>query len=212
MFARLTRTTAAAAALAAAGALALPSGASAQTYSYQGQPSYGYGQRYDYDRYPEHCQYDRGSRQGGGAVIGGTLGAIAGSQLAARGRRTEGSILGGVLGAAIGAGVGGDSACARGSTAYDYRYDQSRYGDDYRYRSDNRGYDYDRGYDDRRYDNDQRYDYDRYNSSGRTYDRYDRSYSSSYGHSSSCRTVEVRSRDHYGRVVTRYEQSCPDRY
>lgn len=209
MFARLAnRTAIAAAALAVAGLMVAPSTASAQSYTYQGPQNYGtgyYGDRYDYNRdgryndsryrsYDDYCRSDRGQRQGAGAVIGGALGAVAGSQMAARGRRTEGSILGGVLGAVVGAGVGNSSG-ARCDSAYD----QSRYSGGYGYQ----GYQtYDR-YDDRASDRyyDDRSDYRRYD------DRYDdRSYS--YSDSRSCRTVETRTRDYNGRLVTRSEQVC----
>lgn len=228
MFARLTLKTAATA-LAAAGALLVPTAASAQAYSYQGAQNYGsgaYSPRYDYDqsrygyqddRYGDQrygydsCRSDRSGRQGGGVAVGATLGAVAGSQLAARGRRTEGSILGGVLGAVVGAAVGGSSARDCGDQArYDYRYDQSGYGQP--------------RYDDRsRYGSQAPYSESYgYQSYDRGYDRdYDRSYQSGYGQSAygqsgysqtGCRTVEVRSRTYDGRYVTRYEQSCPDRY
>jgi hypothetical protein len=219
MLARLTTKTAAAAtALAAAGALLVPGAATAQTYSYQGPQNYGsggYDQRYDYDqsRYGDQrdyrgsyeCRADRSSRQGGGLAVGATLGAVAGSQLAARGRRTEGSILGGVLGAVIGAGVGGSSArdCGDNYGRYDYRYDEPRYGQSqYGYQS------YDRGYESDRYERSYQsgYDQSRY---GQSYDRY--GYGQS-GYQDGCRTVEVQSRDYNGRYVTRYEQSCPSRY
>lgn len=204
MFARLAnRTAIASAALAVAGLMIAPTAASAQSYTYQGPQNYGtgyYGDRYDYSRdgrygsYDDYCRSDRNQRQGAGAVIGGALGAVAGSQMAARGRRTEGSILGGVLGAVVGAGVGNSSA--NRCSGY---YDQSRYGNDYRYQ----GYQtYDR-YDDQAYDRyyDDRSDYRRYD------DRYDdRGYS--YGDSRSCRTVETRTRDYSGRIVTRSEQVC----
>lgn len=183
-----------AAALSAAGMLLAPTVASAQAYSYQGDRyGYSYDQRYqdryygqdrygyDYDRYnnPDYCRSDRNQRRAAGATIGAGVGAIAGSQLAARGRRSEGSILGGVLGAVIGGSVGNDSA------ARCEDYDRSRYG----YSYDNRGYQYDRGYSDR-YDD--RYRYERYDDRSR------------YG----CRTVETRGRDWNGRVVTRYEEVC----
>ena len=126
---------------------------------------------------------------------------MAGSQLAARGRRTEGSVLGGVLGAAIGAGVGNDSArdCGRDydRSAYDYdRY--SAYG--------RTQYGYDQYRDDRAY----RYDgYDRYGS----YDRYGDGYAERYSdYRAGCRTTETTRRTRDGRLITRYEQSCPDRY
>ena len=219
------RPIAAATALAAAGMLLAPASASAQTYTYQGPQNYGtgaYGQPYDYDnrygyqdnrsrdyRYDDACRSYRSDRQAGGAVIGATVGAVAGSQIAARGRRTEGSLLGGVLGAVVGAGVGGSSA--RDCERYDsnYRYDDNRYGDNrYGYQSygqhDNR-YGYDDRYRDDRY---------RYGQSGYGYsERYSSGYQSSYGADRyGCRTVETRSYTRDGRLVTRYEQSCPDRY
>jgi hypothetical protein len=232
------RPIAATAALAAAGMLLAPTAVSAQAYTYQGPQNYGtgaYGQPYDYDsrygyddrrdyRYDDACRSYRNDRQAGGAVVGATLGAVAGSQLAARGRRTEGSILGGVLGAAVGAGVGGSSARDCGPYyGSDYRYNDTRYGNDYGYPSYEDRYEdrygrYGRddryGYDDR-YDSDDRY---RYGQSGYGYDsRYSSRYSSSYqaGYGADrygCRTVETRSYTRGGRLVTRYEQSCPDRY
>ncbi|MDO9588269.1 MAG: hypothetical protein Q8R45_04655 [Brevundimonas sp.] len=218
MLARFSMKTAAAgAALAAAGLLLAPATASAQAYGYQNTPQ-TYGQPYGGDRYnaPSNygyqdrgyadgaCRTDRGGRQAAGVAIGATLGAVAGSQVAARGRRTEGSILGGVLGAIVGAGVSGSSARDGYSTrdcgpnGYDYRYDQSGYG--YQTdRYDDRSTGYDRGgygYQTDHYD-------DRYGDRSRSYQGAD-----SYG----CRTVAVRVRDRYGRYVTRYEQSCPNRY
>jgi hypothetical protein len=113
--------------------------------------------------------------------------------MGARGRRTEGSVLGAVIGGALGAAVGGDSArdCDDG-----YRggaqdgYDDRGYGDQSRYSYDDRGYSsqtYGRrsGYDDRGYGQ-----------------------QPSYGYRSDCRPVAVRSRDSYGRTVTRYQQTC----
>lgn len=220
MFARLPfKSAVAGAALATAGLLLAPATASAQAYSYSGPQNYGgYAQPYDYDRsrygYDDRygnddCRGARNERQTAGGVVGATIGAVAGSQLAARGRRTEGSILGGVLGAVVGAGVGGSSArdC---DSRYGYDYDRSR-SDGYRYGSD--------GYQDRGYQSYDRYetyparsyDYDRY---GSDRDRYDRGYANQSGYQSGygCRTVETRTRTRDGRVVTRYEQSCPDRY
>ena len=161
------------------GATALP--ASAQSYGYVpgygGQTysngSYGYqGYRDDYRRddyrrdYNDsyRCDQYRDGRTGAGALIGGGAGAVVGSQLAARGRRTEGSILGGVLGAVVGGAVGrssNDRCYDQGSYSYgrsDYGYSQP-----YAYGGSNVYYDRDgygpyaayRRYDDRRYD---RYD------------------------------------------------------
>ncbi|MGZ9099772.1 MAG: glycine zipper 2TM domain-containing protein [Brevundimonas sp.] len=230
MFARPSMKTVAlgAAALSTAALLLAPATASAQAYSYQGDTrayAYGqsYGQPYGDSRYnapssygyqdrgyaDNYCRTDRGGRQAAGVAIGATIGAVAGSQVAARGRRTEGSILGGVLGAIVGAGVSGsarDGYATRdgystrdcGPSGYDYRYDQSGYG--YQTdRYDDRSSGYDRssyGYQTDRYD-------DRYDDRSRAYQGAD-----SYG----CRTVAVRVRDGYGRLVTRYEQSCPNRY
>ncbi|MDQ7812497.1 MAG: hypothetical protein RDU12_07290, partial [Brevundimonas sp.] len=72
------------------------------------------------------------------------------------------------------------------------------------------------GYDDRYgYEDRSRYQ-DRYSYGQSGYD-YDRSYSSGYqsGYGvdrNGCRTIETRTRTRDGRLVTRYEQSCPDRY
>ena len=228
MFARLpVKTAFGAAALAAAGLMLTPATASAQSYTYQGAPeayadhgygnqSYGYGQQSDYsdyrdDRYgygsersygqsydrsgSDDCRTERRQRQGAGVAIGATFGAVVGSQLGARGRRTEGSVLGAVIGGALGAAVGGDSARAcdgdyQGQARY--RYDDRGYGDQSRYRYEDRGYSSrggQSGYGDR-YD-DRAYQY-------QSNDRYQ----------SDCRPVAVSGRDQYGRVVTRYQQTC----
>lgn len=219
----------AAAALATLAASALPS--SAQSYTYQGAQNYGsgaYSQPYDYNqRYYgddrssyEYCRNDRGQRQGAGTFIGGAAGAVAGSQLAARGRRTEGSILGGVVGAVIGNVVGRNSAndCER--------YSQSNYYDDRAYSAPV----YDDRYADDRYDD--RYSDDRYSDSryvqvypapasnyGSSYnssygygDDYSSRYSSSYGNTDrdGCRLAESRIRLPDGRSETRYVRTCPD--
>ena len=106
-----------------------------------------------------------------------------------------------------------------------YGYQDNRYGYDDRYRvyryddRDRYGYSQDSRYG---YGS-QTYGYDRYGyeqRSGYDYDRgyeYDRRYSSSYqsGYATDrygCRTIETRSYTREGRLVTRYEQSCPDRY
>ncbi|RZJ89739.1 MAG: hypothetical protein EON88_19450, partial [Brevundimonas sp.] len=83
------------AAAAVAATALVPAVASAQTY-YPAQP-YSYGQsqpyggstRYDsYGRPYDYCNQQRTGRTGAGALIGGGAGAVIGSQLAARGRRT----------------------------------------------------------------------------------------------------------------------------
>lgn len=215
---------AAAAALATLGVSALP--ASAQSYTYQGAQNYGsgaYSQPYDYDqRYYgndrssyDYCRNDRGQRQGAGTFIGGAAGAVAGSQLAARGRRTEGSILGGVVGAVIGNVVGRNSAnnCetyrsnyyddrAYSAPVYDDRYADDRYDDRY---SDSR-------YSDNRYVQVYPAPTSGYGSSYGYGDDYSSRYSSSYGNTDrdGCRLAESRIRLPDGRSETRYVRTCPD--
>jgi hypothetical protein len=201
------------AALACASVVALPGVASAQNYGYDYPPAYGYG-AYNQGSYYDPCARDQRQRATTGGVLGAAIGAVAGSQLAARGRRTEGSALGGVLGAAIGAGVGNSSA------ACDSRY-QSRapYSGTYvppAYGYDNQGYDnrvYDaRPYDsryDNRYGDDRRYD-DRYDS-GYDYARdYPDTYATSRRDTDQCRLAESRIRLPDGRMETRYVRTCMD--
>jgi hypothetical protein len=86
-----------------AGALAVPSVASAQAYpQYQGG-AYG-------DPYYDPCRRDQVQRGTTGALVGGGLGALAGSGIAGRGAKTEGAVLGGILGAVIGGNVGKSGA------------------------------------------------------------------------------------------------------
>jgi len=163
-------------------AATVPTAASAQSY-------YGdsrYDRRYEDSR---RCNYDS---RGTGAVIGGALGAVAGSQFAARGRRTEGSILGGVLGAVVGAGVQSENR----------RYSRDHCDD--RYYSNSYRYDDQYGRYDDRYDN--RYD-DRYYDRGQ-YDRYSSGSSYGYGYEQQCRTVASSRRDWNGRLVTTYREVC----
>lgn len=161
-----------AAALAAViGAVALvPSAASAQSYGYNdGYQNQGYSQPYGYNQgynqgysnngYQDRCRTLGQGRTGAGATIGAGIGAIAGSQIAARGRRTEGSIVGGLLGAVVGAQVGRASNSHCQPTGYSYGYSNQSYTPpatyyDNRDRYDDRDQRYDdRRYDDRRYDN-----------------------------------------------------------
>ena len=88
----------------AAGLAAVPTFASAQTYGASPSRSYDGGYRYD------ACQRERTNRGTGGALVGGGIGALAGSNIAARGNRTEGAVLGGILGAIVGARVGQTAA------------------------------------------------------------------------------------------------------
>jgi len=95
---------AAVAAMALSAGLAAPVAAQAQPYG---------GAYYD------PCQRDQTQRGVIGALIGGALGATLGSQVAASGHRTDGSLLGCGLGAVGGAVVGNRSAaCGRGSQYY----------------------------------------------------------------------------------------------
>ncbi len=130
-------------------------------------------------------------------AVGATFGAVVGSQMGARGRRTEGSVLGALIGGALGAAVSSDSArrCDGGYSGHvRYGYDNRGYSDQSRY-----GYD-DRGYDNQAYGDPYRAD-DRYDDRGYQYQPDDR-------YRSDCRPVAVRARDNYGRTVTRYQQTC----
>lgn len=95
-----------------AGLAAVPSFASAQTYG-SGATSGGY--RYD------ACQRERTNRGTGGALVGAGIGAVAGSNVAAHGNRTEGAVLGGILGAVIGANVGKSAAACEPGQADSYQ-------------------------------------------------------------------------------------------
>lgn len=201
MFDHLSKKVSAVAALAVAGSLMVPGVVSAQTYGYGYPPAYNnYGAQ---GRYYDPCVGDQRNRATTGGVLGATIGAVAGSQLAARGRRTEGSVLGGVLGAAIGAGVGNSSANC------DSRYRSSGYNQPYggtyvppAYGYDNRGYD-------RRYDDGYGRDYREYS------DGYDRGYTQPapdyrYQNTDECRLAESVIRLPDGRSETRYVRTCPD--
>lgn len=96
----------------AAGAMALGAvGVAAQAQPYGQYGSYGAGQApgYGYDQ----CQREANGRGIGGALVGGGIGAVVGSQISGNHHRTDGSVLGGVLGALVGAGVGHSSAACR---------------------------------------------------------------------------------------------------
>lgn len=77
----------------------------------QAQP---YGQYGYYDNSPGYsynpCQREATNRGVTGALAGGGLGAVIGSQVAAKHHRSDGSLVGGLLGAVIGASVGKSSA------------------------------------------------------------------------------------------------------
>ncbi|WP_278070914.1 glycine zipper 2TM domain-containing protein [Brevundimonas sanguinis] len=197
---------AAIAALACASAVALPGVASAQSYGYDYPPAYGYGNSgYSQGTYYDPCVRDQRQRATTGGVLGAAIGAIAGSQMAARGRRTEGSALGGVLGAAIGAGVGNSSAAcdSRYRRDADYGYQGTYVPPAYGY--DNRGYD-SRSYDNRAYDrryDDRRDSYDYYRD-------YPDTYASAPRDADQCRLAESNIRLPDGRMETRYVRTCMD--
>lgn len=73
-------------------ALAVAASASAQPYGY------------------DPCQRDANGRAVTGGVLGAAGGAVLGSQVAASGHRTDGSLLGGVIGAIAGASIGHSTA------------------------------------------------------------------------------------------------------
>lgn len=99
---RVTFAKAGAAAL--AGVIALSAGAAtAQTPgAYTARSPNGY--------YYDPCRRDATQRGTAGALIGGGMGAVIGSNAAARNARTEGAILGGLLGAIAGGMVGNKTA------------------------------------------------------------------------------------------------------
>jgi hypothetical protein len=97
---------AAAAAATALGAVAAPQMAAAQPYGY-GPPTYS-----------DVCRDSRNNRTALGALVGAGVGATLGSQMAARGHRTDGSILGGVLGAFGGGAVGRTTSPCRPEDGY----------------------------------------------------------------------------------------------
>lgn len=200
--------------LAALAAVSAPTLASAQSYgqSYGAYPYTAHGDdRQDYRAGPAYydpCVRDQRQRQTAGGLIGAAIGAIAGSQIAARGNRTEGSVLGGVVGAAIGAGVGGgQAACRPGSVqpypAADYGRDAYGYSDS-RDRYDDRYDRYDDRYDRSRPDRDDDYGYRDDRSRGYPTSTTD------YGAADGCRLAESRITLPDGRQDVRYVRTCPD--
>lgn len=94
---------------AVAAAMAVSAFASASQAQTAVQDSKGY--------YYDPCKRDTTARTTTGALIGGALGAAAGSNVAAHGRRKNGAIIGGVLGALVGGGVGKSSAACDSTVA-----------------------------------------------------------------------------------------------
>ena len=129
MFTRVILAKAGAAAL--AGMLALSSTAQAQSagpYTSRGYDRYAY----------DPCRRDANQRGTAGGLIGGGIGAVIGSNAAARNARTEGAILGGLLGAIAGGVVGHKTAACNaqgrvGSSGYPTSTADDRYGRDDHY-------------------------------------------------------------------------------
>jgi len=137
--------------MALSAAVTVPTFAAAQSAGYYDQRE---GTYYD------PCRRSSTNRGTAGALIGGALGAVIGSNAAARNARTEGALLGGALGAVGGAAVGKNSAACESyraprSTYYD---NGSRYGSrgDSGYSAGS--YDRDRYVDRSGYDDDYAYD------------------------------------------------------
>jgi hypothetical protein len=86
-----------------------------------------------------HAQQACSNNAGAGALIGGAAGAIAGSQMSARGRHTENSLMGGVAGALLGSVIGrSTNNCGNyNSGYYDNSYNNGYYDNGY-----NNGYHY----------------------------------------------------------------------
>ena len=98
---------------AAAGVMTLSTGVAAQAQPYG---SSGYSAPY-YDG----CRREANNRGIVGALLGAGIGATVGSQIAARGHRTDGSVLGGALGALGGAAVGSNTAACTPGYSSPYR-------------------------------------------------------------------------------------------
>jgi hypothetical protein len=86
-------------------------------YEQQGAVYDDRAQRYDReyaDRYSQwaarYCVDRRNNNTAAGAIIGGILGAVVGSNVSGRHSKTGGSIIGGALGATAGAAIGSNSA------------------------------------------------------------------------------------------------------
>lgn len=124
--------------------LVIPAAASADDYRYRG---------YNEDT---QCQQRVNDNTVGGGLIGAGVGAIAGSQIAGRGNKTEGSVLGAVVGAVVGSQVG------KNRIACDDRYQYEHRQNGYYNQSYNQGY----------YDRNRNYDYNRSSYYGNGYGDY----------------------------------------
>lgn len=111
------------------------------------------------------CQAERSDNTAGGAILGGILGAVVGSHVAANHHRADGALIGAGVGALAGGAIGNNSRTQACDGPVEGGYgNQGYYQQGYNDRYDNRYADrgYDRGYDDRRlaggpYDDSYRY-------------------------------------------------------
>ena len=187
------------AAVVAVGAIAL--GAVAASAEAQPYGQYGYYGNGGYDS----CQREANGRGIGGALIGGGIGAVLGSQVSANHHRTDGSLLGGALGALVGAGVGHSSAACRQGYSYappppppPAAYNEYRYDDGYR------------GYDD---DDDRGDRYEgRYEGPGWAYGRHGERYRIAEGRvgADGCTLAESPIYLPDGRIQKRFVRVCMD--
>jgi len=138
-----------------AAVMALTAGVSAPSIAAAQSGYYGNGGSY-YDP----CRREQTNRGVGGGLLGAAIGAVVGSNVAARNARTEGALLGGAVGAVGGAAVGRSSAACDSGYAPRTSY--------YNGRSYDRGYYSEGRYDDRYGD---RYTYER-NRAAPAYDGY----------------------------------------
>jgi hypothetical protein len=188
-----------------------PTLASAQAYgSSYGGSAYG-NQGYYYDQ----CQRSTANRTTGGALTGGAIGMALGSGIAARGHRTDGSVLGGVLGAVVGGMAGkASAACAPGQalppppppppSAYNGSYEDPAY----RSGSSYSGSPYSGSYDDARRDAQRDSYYER------SYERRDgyrvNERTSGQADVNGCTLAESPINMPDGRVQKRFVRVCPD--
>lgn len=136
------------------------------------------------------CQQSRNNRTAGGAVIGGILGAVLGSNAAADGHRGDGTALGAVVGAATGAAIG--RSTARCGQVPQGSYDPQT------------GRAYGGGYGDEPY-----YEQDDSGLEGGPYR--ESSYGGDYYGSQDCRMGEIITRDPYGREYRDNVMMCRGR-
>lgn len=194
-----------AAAATLAGAMA-PTMASAQAYGAYGQGgAYASGGAYDNNGYYyDPCRRSTTQRGTGGGLLGAGIGAAIGNGVAAKGARTEGTVLGGLVGAIAGTAIGRNSAaCSPGANPPPPpppSYNQGAYNGSY-----------DRGYDDRGYAG--RYEDSRYGDrrDGYTYES-ERSYSvtDSKPDTDGCTLAESPIYLPDGRTQKRFVRVCPD--